>query len=783
MLNPSRLPRLHRLPHPALPQLVAGISILPRISILSRISILLGVLPLPGIPPLRTTLLPPAVLILFSALILLNGCSPEQPNRQAAFTALARWEDRRLAPEDSLLAMINDADAHIRLRAIRAAGRIGRRDAAPALIAALRDRSPTVAGQAAFSLGLLGDLRAVPPMEDILAGRGNALRLATIRGLALLPHQGQALLREAANPDPEFSAAAWDALRDVADPRAQVHADSAAVATAVLAALARPESDVRWRALRCAERVAGPELLGRLANHLTATDPRERVHAFRAVACCPGEDALEAVLSGIELMPDRPEHPPHRTAIAAANALGRLGHHAFTPGNTFPAARRDLLTDFLIASAGSPEPHLARAALGAMTAIAGHFPLPLEAAEQESLLPVWRIRLARAAGNLVQAESPSRRAAALRAWAALRGRGALPELQTRLGTETDKQVKSALLLTLPSLGPGMLPLLQAHLTDPDPTVQRAALDALAQYADKQPETTPAVRDLLTRGAAATDFTVAATACGHLAQHPDRLSLMALVEAWDTTFSEGRAEVRRAILGTLTAYGPGIQELRRQGIPSGPNNQSDRNDPLLITCGEILREAFDSPDLRLRLEARSAALATGLLPPRLIPTEGSLRATLPPWQRTSRQPAARGPFRAGKVRLTTGRGSIVMELDGENAPNTCAMFLDLVGNGFYDGQVFHRVVPDFVAQGGDPRADGWGGPGYTIRSEWSSRPFVRGTVGIAHDGKDTGGSQFFITLSEQPHLNGRYTVFGRVVDGMDVADALVPGDRFQIEIMP
>jgi len=103
-------------------------------------------------------------------------------------------------------------------------------------------------------------------------------------------------------------------------------------------------------------------------------------------------------------------------------------------------------------------------------------------------------------------------------------------------------------------------------------------------------------------------------------------------------------------------------------------------------------------------------------------------------------------------------------------------LRLVRGGFYRGLTFHRVVPNFVVQGGDPRGDGWGGPGYTLRSEFSTVRYGRGTVGMASAGKDTEGSQFFITHSPQPHLDGRYTVVGRVLRGMDVVDALRVGDR-------
>ena len=129
----------------------------------------------------------------------------------------------------------------------------------------------------------------------------------------------------------------------------------------------------------------------------------------------------------------------------------------------------------------------------------------------------------------------------------------------------------------------------------------------------------------------------------------------------------------------------------------------------------------------------------------------------------------------RVALRTTRGDILIALDEDAAPYTVMSLLRLVHAGFFDGLTFHRVVPNFVVQGGDPRGDGWGGPGYTLRSEFSPVPYERGTVGIASAGKDTEGSQFFITHSPQPHLDGRYTVVGRVIRGMDAVDRLRVGD--------
>jgi cyclophilin family peptidyl-prolyl cis-trans isomerase len=108
--------------------------------------------------------------------------------------------------------------------------------------------------------------------------------------------------------------------------------------------------------------------------------------------------------------------------------------------------------------------------------------------------------------------------------------------------------------------------------------------------------------------------------------------------------------------------------------------------------------------------------------------------------------------------------------------TCLNFLQLAGQGFYDGLTFHRVVPDFVVQAGDPRGDGWGGPGYSIRDEPNLLPFEAGVLGMALSGPDTAGSQFFIALTPQPHLEGEYTAFGRVVKGQELLNLIVEGDQ-------
>jgi cyclophilin family peptidyl-prolyl cis-trans isomerase len=124
----------------------------------------------------------------------------------------------------------------------------------------------------------------------------------------------------------------------------------------------------------------------------------------------------------------------------------------------------------------------------------------------------------------------------------------------------------------------------------------------------------------------------------------------------------------------------------------------------------------------------------------------------------------------RVRMTTNRGEIVIELLENEAPETVGNFISLVSNRFYDGLTFHRVLPAFMAQGGCPTGDGTGGPDYRIYCECGKenhRKHFRGSLSMAHAGKNTGGSQFFLTFLPTPHLNGAHTVFGRVVEGMDV----------------
>ena len=138
----------------------------------------------------------------------------------------------------------------------------------------------------------------------------------------------------------------------------------------------------------------------------------------------------------------------------------------------------------------------------------------------------------------------------------------------------------------------------------------------------------------------------------------------------------------------------------------------------------------------------------------------------------------------KVEMETERGTIHLELYPEYAPITVNNFISLAEDGYYDGVSFHRVIANFMIQGGDPTGTGMGGPGYRFQDEFKGNPLTHetGVISMANAGPGTNGSQFFITHEPQPHLNGKHTVFGKVTQGQDVVDSIRQGDMiFKVKV--
>src|SRR5438094_419411 len=300
------------------------------------------------------------------------------------------------------------------------------------------------------------------------------------------------------------------------------------------------------------------------------------------------------------------------------------------------------------------------------------------------------------------------------------------------------------------------PRLEAQLADRDGRVVAQALQALARIVLEGDTTLgPRARELLAHA----DPAVRSVAADVLARHPATADVDRLVQAYNRAAADPFNDAR---LSAVTALGA-IARASTEGR--------------LAVAGRFLAAVPRADDYLVRRLAAErlpdAAERWGAAAP--ITTGRGAEAYRDAVRRYLLA-ALRG--QPPRVTIETDRGTMAVELYATEAPLTVAAFLSLVDRRYFDGSRWHRVVPNFVAQDGDPRGDGWGGPGFVLRDEVNAIRYDAGTMGMALSGPDTGGSQFFITHSAQPHLDGVYTVFGRVVSGLNVLGAIAQGDRIR-----
>jgi HEAT repeat protein/cyclophilin family peptidyl-prolyl cis-trans isomerase len=288
------------------------------------------------------------------------------------------------------------------------------------------------------------------------------------------------------------------------------------------------------------------------------------------------------------------------------------------------------------------------------------------------------------------------------------------------------------------------PRLLQMLKDEDQRVLPAVLTALVTLG------APNAEQLLMERLSADDVVIRQTVATGLARLKARTAVPALVKAYDIALKDPTYVARAAILAAVLELDPQAGRLLLDRA------LEDRDWAIRVRAATLLRGIDPAADVRMRIRPAPAAV---------LPELNELGPMLNP----SVTPTAY---------IDTPHGLIQIELAVLDAPRTVANFVSLARRNFLGATPFHRIVPNFVAQDGDPRGDGEGGPGYTIRDEINQLPYLRGTVGMALDWEDTGGSQFFITHSPQPHLDARYTVFGRVVSGMEIVDRLQQWDQIR-----
>jgi cyclophilin family peptidyl-prolyl cis-trans isomerase/HEAT repeat protein len=648
----------------------------------------------------------------------------QDPAIVEAVAGVLQAEDARQYNEVLFMAAARHADPLVRQVAALGMGRIGNPDATPQLLEMLRDPDSTVVRDAAFALGLLRDSTALPVLRDFVVNTP--------------PDQQH-----------EAHAEAMTAILKIGGP----------AAAAIMSEVLGP-----WVARA---RTAAPPLTVETALE----------QAWRLGADAPVRQMIEFAGSPLRL-----------ARLGTVYSLARL--------------RATGATDVLMDAIASPDADFREAAVRALTASFA------DSAGLDRTAVANRVR------RLASDDDPHVRINALRTLATYRDSTFLTAATDRL-TDADPNVRVQAVTTIADLGGQEAEHVLRGLVSKRPfAVQRNALIGYARLAGVQALDT--VADWL----AQPDWTrraAGAEALGHIARDT--------VVPWLTYLTQDSdPRVAAVALTSLTAIAPDtatvwsrqligrkdavVRALAAERLGAAANPADI--DRLVAAYRESQRDSI--PDAKIAIVSALGRIADQGLSERLAVEDRFLtqfrtcddylvrRAAQQRFPEAARRWGPVTPIETGRrindyrqiarryvvdaattthtLVMDTDRGRIVIDLFPRDAPITVNAFLQLVDRRLFDGETFHRVVPNFVVQSGDPRGDGWGGPGYALRDEINLHHYERGTVGMALSGPDTGGSQFFITLSPQPHLDGTYTVIGRVIDGMDIVDLITQGDRIQ-----
>jgi len=681
-----------------------------------------------------------------------GGCdSSRVPEIAPEIVEIVMLEDRRES-SDSLLAYLNNPDPVIRARAALAVGRIGRADDVASLSSLLADPAVNVRRMAAFGLGEIPDSSAATPLAELLLNGEESdaiVREYAVEALGKLRWGGDAC--RVAFDDPAASVRARAFLSAWRIPVPKILDD-------VIDACAEENPEIRWSAAYCLMRIAGAPASGRtpiataaplLSEEreearntflalLSDADTRVRLQAARGLRTFGGDSVMQALM---ELTSDA----DWRVRVEALRALSAEveADDGPAPRGVPIAALTPLFED--------PHPNVRIEAVAALAGVGsaietlplllGHLQRPERRVQEVAVGALsrrWREmgdpipadvldQIERVCGILLDREHWSIRASAVDAAQLLPPERGRPILE-RLATDDPRVAKLA--------AQPLMNIVAANGTGPLwPRIQ-PTLDELMATEDEM------VRLMLV------------VATGELFENDSTYAPMetdwASFEHFVGQSYEGARRHKTMIDLREATIGVAAEFVDRPEMRS-----------LLIT-------ACDDPKYAVRRAAVSALEAGEIDPPRRAePPE----TTLAPSDYEAVLRWARDEHWAV---LDADAGEIVAVLYAEDAPLTLWNFATLANDGFYDNGAWHRVVPDFVLQDGCPRGDGWGGPDWQIRCEINPRRYVTGALGVALSGKDTGGSQFFFTHSDQPHLDGGYTVFGRIERGQDVADRVVQG---------
>ncbi len=633
---------------------------------------------------------------------------------------ILQLEDQRMLRQPSgpdLVALLHDPAAHIRRRAALAIGRVRLGDGVAPLERALSDPEPEVRQMAAFALGLVGDRSAVGSLVQALKDSSRLVQGSAAEALGLIgDQQGAAPIGALVSGIVQSGALASTPIDDMGEDRGT----AAGVFRLGISALARLHA---WDAMASAVLDQGGQprvSWWPVAYALQWLNDRRAAPALLTLAQARGTWTPAFSARGLGALRDK-------QAVDVLIAMVKAADRSLPPA--------------LEAVRSLGEIGDARAVPVLLPLLAPHTPHGLRIEAVEALGALHAPGTADRLLDLVSDPSPAIRAAAIEAVAQVNPQDFLLIL-SGLDPDPHWSVRAALAGTLTRFPLDQVGTrLHQMLDDPDSRVVPAVLAALTKLR------APDIEPLLLEKLKSSDPFIRKAAAQDLGDVKPADAAPALEEAYARGLKDSTYVARAAALQALSGYG---------GSAAQPT----------------LTKALADPDWAVRVKAADLLKA--------IDPATHAGQTIRPAPTTHpdsyyQEPSLVAPTVSPELFIDTAKGTIVVELAVIDAPITSETLMQLARRGFFDHVPVHRVVPDFVVQDGDPRGDGDGGPGFTIRDELNERMYAPGTVGIALDWRDTGGSQFFITTSPQPRLDAGYTVVGRVVSGLDVVSKIEPWD--------
>ncbi len=660
-------------------------------------------------------------------LLLVSGCvGHDEKLNTEKLARIMMIEDMR-TPDPAIRSFAKDTDAMIRTRAALAIGRIGSEELVDTLKELLTDTEPDVRESACFAAGIMGSQGIAELLASRLDDENPQVRAAAVDAICRLKYGPLTSRVSERLSDPERSVIERTLLSlwKMNEPGAQ-NAALDTILDRIIEISRSKDMDLKWKAAYCLMRLSDPRSFDRIAELARDEMPLIRSLAARALDSIDHPGTSEVL---VQLCNDD-DWKVSVIALRSAAGKGKL-------------LKQEAISGLL----ENDNMHIVLSALHALPLLDGN--------RTEDLIT-----------RFLDAEAPSMRGAAVLALSKLHPDRFMP-IAEKMAKDSDWRVRAATARALGNVRhQNALPLLFTLSDDLDARVVPDVITAVMKHKPDNP--IASINHLFLKQ----DFVIRATALSEISallfnegasgsdekkiygEEMKKMFLEILKASYDIAASDNEPDAKLETLNAASQFfsESDAQELIRSALKDGDYIVRRR-------AAEILKERTGEDHFIETFPAISGRTIDFYLS------------------------ALEHAKKRKNAIIRTEKGDITIAFHPNEAPLTVKNFCDLAEKEFYNGKDFHRVVSNFVIQDGCPRGDGWGSAGYRIRCEVSPLEYVEGAVGMAHSGKDTGGSQFFITHSAQPHLTGRYTLFGHVVSGMDIVERIMPNDRIlSIEIV-